>query len=377
MDINKLIEVFFSLNNPVIYAIITVGLLLVILILINQKYLIPLKLKKKELELENANLMALFAETDPNPIVRVDYSGIILSVNDTSNKVFGRFIEKHKNILDLFEGFNDFNDLLKMGEFEKCILNKYYFIQIRKIESLKFIHFYFTDITRRIEYENKLKKSKNSLRELKLKLDKESEAEKNKIGQELHDIVGYHITIIKNDLKSDLSSTGYNLRFNSTYSKLDLLEDDIKNISYQLKPRVLNEFGIIYALNSMIDTINSTTNIIGSFDYNDSNPLDSNKELELNVYRICQEAINNIVKHSKCTEFSVQLKKQNFLTKLVITDNGQGFDVSGYISEGTSSLGLLNIKERAESNNGKIKIESSNEGTIILISFFHKELQND
>jgi signal transduction histidine kinase len=377
LDLNNIIEVFFSINNPVIYAIITASFLLIIIILINQKYLIPLKLKKKELELENANLMALFAETDPNPIVRIDYSGIILSVNNASNIAFGRLIEKHKNILHLFEEFIDLNDLLKKKQFEKCILNKIYLIHIRKVESLKFVHFYFTDISKRIDYENKLKQSKNALRKLKLKIDKESEAEKNKIGQELHDIIGYHIAIIKNDLKSNLASTGYDLRFNSTYSKFDLLEDDIKNISYQLKPRVLNEFGIIYALNSMIDTINSTTNIIGSFDYNDSNPLNSNKELELNVYRICQEAINNIVKHSKCTEFSIQLKKENSLTKLVITDNGQGFDVSEYLSEGTSSLGLLNIKERTESNNGNFKIDSSNEGTMILISFFHEEIQND
>jgi len=377
MDIDKLIELFFSFQNPGIYALFTILFLIIVVSLIKIKYFIPLQYKKQQLELENTKLMALFAETDPNPIVRIDYSGKIISANKSAIKEFNTLVGKENNIKILHPSFNNSYNKQNAKYFEICLSNEHYLINIKEIEELKFIHIYFTKISKRIQYEKDLKASKESLKKLRLKLDSRNEAEKKRIGKELHDVVGSNIVLLKNDITNFLSSSDQNQFLKKVSTQIDNIQDDIRNISYQLIPRVLHEFGLIQALNSLIDSINNSKKIKGSFFFNDDNPTNSNNELDLNIYRVCQECISNIIQHSGCKEFVIQFVKQNDNLRIVISDDGHGFDVEQYMSKGSSSLGLLNIKERVESfNNGSLKINSNSEGTTIFINF-HKELQID
>ncbi|MBK7978864.1 MAG: hypothetical protein IPK06_02395 [Ignavibacteriae bacterium] len=165
---------------------------------------------------------------------------------------------------------------------------------------------------------------------------------------------------------------------NSDYHKADIdnlvksvdeLIYEIRDISHQLRPRILNEFGLVAALKSIIDTINNQNNLKGYLTTNYVMGTLS-KEYELNIYRICQESISNIIKHAKCSEFFIQFLSDENQLKLVISDDGIGFNVSEYLSEGRSSLGLLNIRERAENYNGTMNIISApDEGTTIFIKF--------
>ena len=90
-----------------------------------------------------------------------------------------------------------------------------------------------------------------------------------------------------------------------------------------------------------------------------------NPRLEIALFRIVQEAINNIIKHSQAMEFSVQLVKRGNDLKMFIYDDGIGFNSN---NSGINGFGLINIKERVESFKGVFKIDSTeNNGTLLVI----------
>ena len=94
-------------------------------------------------------------------------------------------------------------------------------------------------------------------------------------------------------------------QFQNILEHIDKLSFDVRDISQQLRPRILNEFGLIAALSSIIESINKNSNMHGTLSCN-KNDFQLFDQLEVNLYRICQEAINNIVKHSKCSNFFLQ-----------------------------------------------------------------------
>ncbi|MFZ1289597.1 MAG: sensor histidine kinase [Melioribacteraceae bacterium] len=372
MEPTDIFSVFFTLDNPLIYGITIIALIIIIVYLIKKEYISPLRKNKAELELKNLKLMALFAEVDPDPVIRIDKNFKVIELNNCAQKEFGNELID-KNIFEIFENYK----LVDQNEksIEISYKNKYYSAVTKEIEAFGFSHIYLRDITQRIEYEVLIKQNQESLKQLKSKIETINEEEKDRLGKELHDSVGQNLLMLKLSLQNIQNG---NSNKNSDVEKMINLVDDlsaeIRDISHQLRPRILNEFGLVAGLTSIIEGINSknqlkgylTTNyILGSL----------NKEQELNIYRICQESISNIIKHANCAEFFIQLVQDNEQIKLVISDDGIGFNVEEYFSEGRSSLGLLNIKERAENYSGKMNIISSpSEGTTIFIKFFRSEV---
>ncbi|MHB8905110.1 MAG: sensor histidine kinase, partial [Melioribacteraceae bacterium] len=160
---------------------------------------------------------------------------------------------------------------------------------------------------------------------------------------------------------------------NNYQSLVDTLEDtihELKNISYDLKPKMLEEMGLGFALKYLVDKVATETgltaevNVIGG-----ENRLES--KLEIYIYRIVQEAISNILKYSEATYFSIQLVISMQLLRLIISDNGKGFDILKVSSRNKptlNGLGLINMRERVESYKGQLKIDSSAEtGTMIVV----------
>ncbi|MCB9211020.1 MAG: sensor histidine kinase [Ignavibacteriales bacterium] len=371
MEPTNIFDFFFSLENPAIYGLIIILLLSIIIILIKQEYIKPLNKQKSELEVENTKLMALFAEIDPDPILRVDSNNIIISANNSAlnyfkstNLIGSEFTSIIPNI-DLTDEKTNSEKVIKLNSF-------YFNISVRKIESLGFKQIYLHDITRRIEYEEQIEKYQKSLRQLRTRLEKYNESEKQRLGKELHDSIGQNISLIKIELQKYISLEK-NLNNKDSYYRIleliDILSDEVREISHQLRPRILNEFGLFPAISSLIDSVNKNSEIKGTIStFNQDIYLDQN--FEINIYRICQEAIHNIVKHSECSNFFIQfLIRENDLI-LVISDDGKGFDTENYLTNGISSLGLLNLKERVSNFEGNINIESQpNEGTTIFITF--------
>ncbi len=194
------------------------------------------------------------------------------------------------------------------------------------------------------------------------------EEERKRIAKDLHDGIGQQVSAIKMFFQS-LSGSFIN-------DKPELKEDvdkiskmitdagtDVRTISHQMMPRALTELGLVEALEDMVDKSFSKSEIECNFEhYNVTDRLPAN--VEIGLYRIAQELLNNIIKHSKALKVDVQLMKMQNHCLLIVQDDGKG------ISEDAKSdgIGMMNINNRLRSLNGEMNMESgSGVGTIATI----------
>ena len=174
---------------------------------------------------------------------------------------------------------------------------------------------------------------------------------------------------MKNRRVKGFSETDYNTLFNSIESSIN----ELKEIIYNLKPKNLDEVGLGPSLRILTKRISEETGIKGTVDiYGSEERL--NKKLELTLYRLTQEALSNIVKHSRAKEFNIQIMNNKDIIKLMISDDGVGFDPAHTNNKSNSSgFGLLNMQERIGIYNGKLKIDSSEGNGTLIITEIPKE----
>lgn len=354
----------------------------ILLYFIYKGIIIPQKrehlIKEKELELKNTQLMALFAELDPDPVLRTNKEGVIIYFNNAANKLGISNLTGANIVLVI--------PLLKLSLPELIYNNrsvsitfklnqKYYSVLARGNSFLEIAQFYFTDITSLKKSEYKIKRSNQKLKELSAHLIEKIEEEKQRLARELHDGIGQNLLLLKlkiQNLEERLHFVDFGKNeFRNFHIILESSIQDLKNILYELKPRILEEMGLGPALSLLCSKMMYEGNIKGNINIEGlKEKLES--RLELAVYRIIQEALNNIVRHSKADSFNIQLFEDGGKIRLIISDNGVGFDVEKtmYGSIKTNSFGLLNIKERTENYKGHFKIESEiSLGTVIVIEF--------
>ena len=148
---------------------------------------------------------------------------------------------------------------------------------------------------------------------------------------------------------------------------------EVRGISNNLMPTVLNDFGIKLALKQLVD---STVRNTGAPLVFNSNLKDERFEphIEIGLYRIAQEAIHNAVKYAQATEINVQLMRQEKDILLRIKDNGRGFrNIKKTSKTLVPSHGLTNLQERTRLLDGKIKIQSIvGQGTEITVTIPHQ-----
>jgi signal transduction histidine kinase len=222
----------------------------------------------------------------------------------------------------------------------------------------------------------RLRKSRERHREFSHSLIDLQEKERKRIAAELHDSIGQNLLIIKNSaliglrLKKNPSKMAKRLTEISDYASQTL--QDIRKVSQNLRPVLLDRLGLTESLLNLVGTISSATSIqtTASIDRVD-NLL--NKESEINVFRIVQESLNNIVKHSQATHAEIRIKKDAQKIRILITDNGKGMDTSSSMINANTGMGLLGIAERINMLNGTWQITSvSGNGTSIQIEIPYK-----
>ena len=200
------------------------------------------------------------------------------------------------------------------------------------------------------------------------------EEERRNLSQELHDELGQTITAIKAVAVSISNKTTLEKRYiNSSVKTIVEYSDHVyqvaKNMMHRLRPSVLDEFGLVKALQNMIDEWNDNQdNIFCDFTFLDV-PTDLSESLKINIYRIIQESLTNILKHSNASQVTVAIKKDRLdnteRINLKIEDNGIGIDQDKIIP----GFGLLGMKERVEMNGGIFEFESST-GNGVKINIF-------
>ena len=388
-DFSEYFRLLSDLGNPVYYSLFLTITISVLIFLFFKYVLFPLRKKhiveKKELELKNVRLMALFAELDPNPLIRVNADGIVIHINDAAKNLGKDAPIVGEKINKIIPSINfPIDDCIKKDQpvvFTETINNKFYSILFRGIAYLNIAQIYFDDLTERKQFEEELQSPKVKLRELSEHLRNTLEDERQRIARELHDGVGQNLHLIRLKLKTieesqskDFSEKDYATLFNSIESSIN----ELKEIIYNLKPKNLDEIGLGPSLRILTKRISDETGIKGSIDiYGSEERL--NKRLELTLYRLTQEALSNIVKHSMAKEFNIQVMNNKEIIKLLISDDGIGFDPADTNSKSNSSgFGLLNMQERISTYNGKLKIDSSQgNGTVIITEIPKEETINE
>ncbi|HKQ73436.1 MAG TPA: two-component regulator propeller domain-containing protein [Blastocatellia bacterium] len=190
------------------------------------------------------------------------------------------------------------------------------------------------------------------------RLIESQESERKRIAAELHDSLGQSLAIIRNralfglGASSDPDTVREQLESISEQSAQAI--DEVKEISYNLRPYLLDRLGLTKALEAIIGKVADSSGLDISFE---SGQIDGvfSKEAEINLYRIIQESLNNIVKHAGATETQVVIKRHEHAVLVIVSDNGRGFDNA----ERGKGFGLIGIAERARMLGGDLVIHSA------------------
>lgn len=207
-------------------------------------------------------------------------------------------------------------------------------------------------------------KHRRNLRKLTDRLVKAQEEEKKRVSRELHDEIGAALTLVKLNLtrlESSLPARSSKIdeQVREIKSIVDQLIDDTHDLSLELRPDVLDDLGLIPALRWYIDTLKdkAVDMELKVTALEERLPPD----IETTIYRVIQEALTNVVKHSEADKVEIELKRSDEGLKVVIRDNGKGFNVRQVLespSEG-KGIGLIGMRERIELIGGTLWIESS------------------
>lgn len=225
------------------------------------------------------------------------------------------------------------------------------------------------DLTIKNEIEKKLEQSR---KQRQIDINEAQEIERMRIATDLHDGLGQMLTAISYSSQEfkNFETLTKNQKENLIYKIQEQVDNAIvesKDLSQNLIPIVLKDFGLIVAIQNLIEKARESHDIdfnFNAFDFNER----INTKLEKALYRICQESLNNILKHSEATEVNYQIFKQDQAIVLVIDDNGLGFDLKKYHSDSNKGIGLISMRERAQSFGGSLSIDSQvGKGTELIV----------
>lgn len=220
------------------------------------------------------------------------------------------------------------------------------------------------DLTERNKLQEQVLKSKLN-EELMSATLKAEDKERFRIAHELHDGIQQKIATVNMYLQSleDTSTENHRILTNSI-QKLNEAISEIRNMSHSLIPRALRNSGLSATLNDEVEQLNNSSGLTAEF-HDNIKSRRYHQDIELNLYRIFQEATANIYKHSGAKHVLVQLMESENRLSLMIEDDGSGFDAKGHDAAG---FGLSSIKNRASVINAHVEIDSvPGEGTSILV----------
>ncbi len=220
---------------------------------------------------------------------------------------------------------------------------------------------------------DKVRKEKKAQEEFTRRLIDVQENDRKRISMELHDSIGQDLLITKNKIMLSLSKPeDKEFLIGNIKEASDIISEtlnDVREISYTLHPYQIERLGLSKAIQSIVERASRSTDIVFTKSIDTIDKL-VKPEVEISLYRIVQECINNILKHSKATEVILNVSKGNDNISILISDNGVGFD-HGKVKADPSShgFGLRGMSERVKLFDGKFNIKSSpGEGTDYNIS---------
>lgn len=205
-----------------------------------------------------------------------------------------------------------------------------------------------------------LKKEKEISMNFTKQLLENTEEERKRIASDLHDSISHELLSLKSQINQESKTIN---------TKIDTIINDIRNISRNLHPVMFDKIGLQPNVEQLVERIQEQYNFWISTEIEYAGTLRSADELQ--IYRIIQEALTNIVKYAKAHAAKITIKDTENKVFVEIKDNGKGFSVKEALSSG-KAFGLHNIIERSRIIGGEAQIISSETGTIITINITKK-----
>lgn len=229
------------------------------------------------------------------------------------------------------------------------------------------ITIFLKDTTEQKRAQEELVKLNYRFRSLSSHLQNSREEERIHIAREIHDELGQLTTALKMDMswlrkKVDSQNLEIRTKLDDTIILLDEMVKTIRRIAQELRPSILDNLGLSAAIEWYVKDFEKRTSIKCRFINKLGEEDNLSPSIKTSLFRICQESLTNVMRHSEATEVECSLKKTGNKIYLSIHDNGKGFDTN----QKSKSFGLLGMQERAIMVNGQLKIESNPEiGSII------------
>jgi PAS domain S-box-containing protein len=234
------------------------------------------------------------------------------------------------------------------------------------------------DISKRRRAEEALRKSDKELRVLSNQLLSAEEKERKRIAQELHDGIGQALSAIKFSVENallELRAAANPIDLESLEAVIPLTQktiEEVRSIVKDLRPSILDDLGILATIRWFcreFQNVYAGIRIETTIGVEEN---DVSQHLKTTIYRIMQEALNNVAKHSQANFVQLQLQKTEGHLNLSIQDNGRGFNLDRAMALRTSSrgIGLASMRERAELSGAAFSIDTvPGKGTTIKIAW--------
>jgi len=191
------------------------------------------------------------------------------------------------------------------------------------------------------------------------RLIESQESERNRIAGELHDSLGQNLIIIKNRAQmarqNKIDKEYIDAQLEEISSTASSTIQEIRKISHNLRPYNLQRFGFTNSVSRLVKNAEESSGITFTKNLEDVDKMIS-PEHETHFFRIIQESLNNILKHSEATHASITLRITNGSVRFIIRDEGKGFDLNDELRQ--KGFGLEDIEQRADLIGGKLKIRS-------------------
>ena len=200
---------------------------------------------------------------------------------------------------------------------------------------------------------------------------KGQEDERSRLAKDLHDGLGGLLSGVKfslSNMKDNLIITPDNMAvFERSLDMIDTSIRELRRVAHNMMPEILTKFGLDEALKEYCNNINTTKLLTVKYQ---SLGMEArlDKSVEIIIYRIVQELLNNTMKHAEATDVFVQLIRGGNRLNVVVEDNGKGFDMD--VSENNKGAGLANVRSRVDYLKGRLDIHAEpGKGTLVNIEF--------
>jgi signal transduction histidine kinase len=192
--------------------------------------------------------------------------------------------------------------------------------------------------------------------------------ERNRLSRELHDGIGQSLIAVKLQLENAETQNYSMMRagIDSAKNMIDLTIEEVRRVCNALLPAALDEFGIVSTLRALCSELGSLAGFNAVFE-NEGSPERMSKKSQVYIYRIAQEALNNIAKHARASQVHMKLRRADNIVTLEVSDNGKGF-IFDPVSFAQRN-GLQNMRERTQLLQGEFIINSKpGSGTTIKVT---------